>query len=281
MNQSFFIGALGAHQQQKSLNVTSSNIANVNTQGFKGAEGRFTALMYDNLRAIEEDTVESGVGTAVWTTDTNFAPGGTADTGRPQDYMIEGDGFFALENMVTGEISYTRAGSFVWASRMEETGEVDENGQPVTAQVFYLTDGEGRFVLDYNWNHIPMGEDRDAKQPIGIFDFANYNGMDHEDGTRFLSVDKNGGVYRIDGNGSPLAVDANGQVIPPEGTEDYRQWMAEISGSKLRQGMLEMSNVDLAKEMVDVIEAQRAYSMALKMMTTSDEIETTINNLRG
>jgi flagellar basal-body rod protein FlgG len=49
----------------------------------------------------------------------------------------------------------------------------------------------------------------------------------------------------------------------------------------LIQGMLEASNVDLAQEMTKVIEAQRAYTMALKMMTTSDEIESTINGLRG
>lgn len=281
MNQSFFIGAVGAHQQQKSLTITGNNIANVNTQGFKAGEGRFTALMYENLRAIEEDTVEAGVGTAVWTTDTNFAPGGAADTGRKQDYMIEGDGFFALQNMETGEISYTRAGSFVWASRMEETGEIDENGQPTIAQIFYLTDGEGRYVMDYNYNPIVMGENHDDKQPIGIFDFANYNGIDHEDGARFLNVGKNGDAFPVDRNGDPLPVDADGNVILPEGTEDYLQGMVDISNGKLIQGMLEMSNVDLAKEMVDVIEAQRAYSMALRMMTTSDEIETTINNLRG
>ena len=41
MNQSFFIGALGAHQQQKSLAVTSNNIANVNAHGFKAGKSRF------------------------------------------------------------------------------------------------------------------------------------------------------------------------------------------------------------------------------------------------
>ena len=45
--------------------------------------------------------------------------------------------------------------------------------------------------------------------------------------------------------------------------------------------MLESSNVDLAEEKTKVIESQRAYSMALKMVQTSDEIETTINSLRN
>jgi flagellar basal-body rod protein FlgG len=49
----------------------------------------------------------------------------------------------------------------------------------------------------------------------------------------------------------------------------------------LIQGKLEASNADLAEEMSKVIEAQRAYGMALKMVQTSDEIETTINSLRS
>jgi flagellar basal-body rod protein FlgG len=73
--------------------------------------------------------------------------------------------------------------------------------------------------------------------------------MDHLDGTRFLAVEKNGGLRVGDGT--------------------------------LVRGMLESSNVDLAEEMTKVIESQRAYSMALKMVQTSDEIETVINNLRG
>ena len=47
------------------------------------------------------------------------------------------------------------------------------------------------------------------------------------------------------------------------------------------QGCIERSNVELADEITKVIEAQRAYGAALKMVTTSDEIENTINNLRN
>ena len=49
----------------------------------------------------------------------------------------------------------------------------------------------------------------------------------------------------------------------------------------LVKGALEMSNADLADEMTKVIESQRAYGLSLKMVQTSDEIETTINGLRN
>ena len=92
-------------------------------------------------------------------------------------------------------------------------------------------------------------EDEHKKQPVGIFDYMNYDGMEHVNDTRFRAIDKNGSIRQGEGT--------------------------------LMQGFLEMSNADLAEEMTKVIESQRAYGMALKMVQVSDEIETTINSLRG
>ena len=64
-----------------------------------------------------------------------------------------------------------------------------------------------------------------------------------------------------------MPVDKNGNLMLGTGT--------------VRRGVLELSNVDLAEEMTKVIEAQRVYSLSLKMVQTSDEIEGTINGLRG
>ena len=248
MNQSFYIGAIGAQQQQKSLNVTSNNIANINSYGFKGELSRFTNLVYHDVRTAGGADAKSGSGTCVWGTDTNFRAGTPAHTGRKQDYMIEGSGFFALVDPATNEVSFTRNGAFSMASLEQPTGELDENGNLKTDLVYYLSDGNGRFVLGADGDMIRM-TDPNEKQDVGIFDYANYNGMEHLDGTRFRAIDKNGDLT--------------------------------FGSGKLVQGMLETSNVDLAEEMTKVIEAQRAYSMALKMVSTSDEIESTINNLRG
>lgn len=248
MNQSFFIGAVGAHQQQKRLNVHGNNIANVNTYGFKAEKGRFAALMYDDIKAINEEMLPSGVGACLWNTGTDFSAGAAATTGGKQDYMIQGDGFFAVADLATGEISLTRQGAFSMASLQRDSGEVDENGSPIMEEVWYLSDGEGRFVLSRTGGMIEMTDDS-VEQPVGVFDYINYNGMEHVDGTRFLAVEKNGGL--------------------------------RIGSGELVRGMLELSNVDLAEEMTKVIESQRAYSMALKMVQTSDEVETTIINLRS
>lgn len=248
MNQSFYIGAVGAQQQQVRLNLHGNNIANTNTYGFKAEKGRFASLMYREIKNTEGELLPSGVGAVLWSSDVDFSQGAAADTGMAQDYMIEGSGFFALADLETGEISLTRNGAFVVASLWQESGEVDENGEAVMEQVYFLSDGEGRFVMSDKGGMIRV-EDPTAEQPVGVYDYINYNGMEHTDDSRFVAVDKNGSI--------------------------------RMGGGTVVRGMLETSNVDLAEEMTKVIESQRAYSMALKMVQTSDEIETTINSLRS
>ena len=256
MNQSFFIASVGAHQQLKRLTVHGNNIANLNTYGFKAEKSRFASLMYDDLKAIGDaaggegdfEMLPSGVGAALWTTDTDFKSGAMAETRRDQDYAIAGDGFFAVADLTTGDITLTRNGAFVMSELMRPSGEVDENGQDILERIYYLSDNEGRFVLSDSGGMIEI-EDEHKKQPVGIFDYMNYDGMEHVNDTRFRAIDKNGSIRQGEGT--------------------------------LMQGFLEMSNADLAEEMTKVIESQRAYGMALKMVQTSDEIETTINGLRG
>lgn len=114
---------------------------------------------------------------------------------------------------------------------------------------FYLISSTGKLVLDRNANPIQVNENSPDTLPIAIVDFVNKNGMLSVGDNEFTPVAKNGNPF--------LAQNA-----------------------KLRKGMLEMSNVDLADQMTKIIEAQRAYSYAMRMVQTSDEIESTINNLR-
>ena len=78
--------------------------------------------------------------------------------------------------------------------------------------------------------------------------FHTREGLEHADSCRFVATDKNGQLY--------------------------------LGTGVVKRGLLELSNTDLAQEFIKVIESQRAYSFCLKMVTTSDEIETTINGLR-
>lgn len=246
MNQSFYTGAVGAQQQMFAMNVQANNIANVNTVAFKSEKPRFMALLRQRMESIEDGNYSSGVGGSLMMTSTDYSMGRLTSQGGAQDYTILGDGYFAVVDLNTNEVTFTRNGAFriSFYERMIGTDEFDN---PVYETVQTLIDNQGRFVLGRNGNIITVTNPNE-KQNIGIFDYGNYDGMRHQSGTEFLPVDKNGNLYYGTG--------------------------------ELHQGALEGSNVDLAESFTKVIEAQRAYTMSLKMIQTSDEIETTINNLR-
>ena len=257
MNMSFFTGAVGAYMQNQRMNVQANNIANVNNYGFKAERATFHHLMYSNVLGIDEEQLPKGSGTKMAKASVDFlSSNGYVETGRRFDYAIEGDGFFALYDPTDGEISFTRDGAFMMASFQVPNEEAEPEIDPVTGEEiepepileWRLSDNEGRCVLDSMGNFIVIDVDnKDAELDIGVYDYLIYDGMTHADSGRFLPIDKNGDLY--------------------------------LGTGKVRQGYLELSNVDLAQEMVKVIESQRAYSYALRMVQVSDEIEQTINGL--
>ena len=256
MNMSFYSAAVGAYQQQLRMNVQANNIANVNTHGFKAEKVSFGELINRDVVGIDDENLPKGTGARVIQATVDFAPNGLTETGRAFDFAINGDGFFALYDPSDGEIYFTRDGAFTMAQFWEEPDEeaiaaaeeAGEEAQPVS--VWRLSDNEGRCVLDPQGNFIVIDpENREAPLTLGVFDFAIHEGMEHADSSRFLATERNGQLY--------------------------------LGTGQVKQGLLEMSNTDITQEFIKVIESQRAYGFALKMMQTSDEIETTINGLRG
>ena len=254
MNMSFYTGAVGAYMQNQRMNVQSNNIANVNNYGYKAERATFHHLMYGNVVGIDEERLPKGSGTKMVK---DFNPSGFIETGRTFDFAIQGDGFFALYNPVNEDISFTRDGAFIMAQFQVPPAEVaepeidPETGEEIPPEPtveWRLSDNEGRCVLDSMGNFIIIDpDDRKADLDVGVFDYRIYDGMLHADSGRFSPIDKNGDLY--------------------------------LGTGKVIRGYLELSNVDLAQEMVKVIESQRAYSYALRMVQTSDEIEQTINGL--
>lgn len=254
---SFYNAAVGAYQQQLRMNIQANNIANVNTQGYRAERAVFGELMNRNVDGIDGSRLPKGTGTRIIQAATDFTTRGYKDTGRRFDYAIEGDGFFALFDPETQEISFTRDGSFTmvqfWIPPAEDAvPEKDANGEDIPPQptpVWRLSDNEGRCVLDPQGNFIVIDpENRDEPLNLGVFDYAILDGIQHADSSRLVATERNGQLY--------------------------------LGTGKVINGVLEMSNTDLTQEFIKVIESQRAFSYALKMVTTSDEIETTINGLR-
>lgn len=161
MNTSFYTAAVGAVSQQRGLDVTANNIANLSTAGYKPDKASFADLVYTNVRGSDPG-LKTGHGDALWKTDTVFTPGGLNRTGRMQDYALTSDNaFFAVQDL-DGTVRYTRSGSFQ-LSRQDDGS-------------FLLCDLNGGKVLDPEGRTITV-QDGDAKQNVGIFSFRNRDGL--------------------------------------------------------------------------------------------------------
>ncbi|MCH1948783.1 flagellar hook-basal body complex protein [Enterocloster sp. OA13] len=262
MNQSFYVGALGAGNCTEKFSVISNNLANVNSNGFKPKTSVFSQLVSYNLNDAEDAVTElqAGAGMKVQRTYTSFDTAGLTQTGSTMDHAIlEPNAFFMVQDPATGAVSYTRDGHFHRAER--------EDG-------FYLMTDAGKLVLDQNREPLKadvtdvdkiqaeMGEEEEEieeeeedeneedKPRVSLYTFANPS--------RLVSA----------GNNEYVPVDPGAQPIL-------------IERPSMTTGALEVSGTDMAKELVRMIECQRAFTYALRMVTTSDEIEGTINTLRG
>ena len=255
MDMSFYTSAVGAHQQQRRLDIHANNLANVNTYGFKARRPSFSVLMTNLMRGIDED-LRRGAGARVESAEPDLSQNGFWDTDRVLDYAIDGNGFFALMDPLDGKVTYTRDGSFtLMRIDSEEIPEDSETLAPEEQMRWYLSDGLGRYVLGTDGRPIQvedptdLGTLREKPLPVGVFDFINRNGFQSAGDNGFTAIEKNGNVML-----------GNGRAI---------------------QGCLELSNTDYAYELTKVIESQRSFQYALRMVQTSDEITSTVNNLRS
>lgn len=263
MNMSFYVGALGADASQKKMGVISNNLANINNTAFKPKNAIFSDLINYNLNDSPEakTDLQAEAGTAVVRTNTEYSPAAFHTTGQPNDYAIgNANAFFKLQDPSSGEITYTRNGHF-------HAGEMPDGK-------FYLFTESGKHVLDENGKKM-LADDTALKaieaagQTAG--NTANANNATEE-------VKQKIGVYTINYPSRLVNKGDNELAIRPG---DQNNKDSVIQNPILESGTLESSGTDMAKEMTRLIESQRAFTYALKMVQTSDEVEGTINQLRG
>jgi flagellar basal-body rod protein FlgG len=240
MYGSFYTAALGARSQQAKMDVISNNLANINTNGYKSKNAIFSDLVYTNLNANKEANTNLQAGSGIKISQVN-----TDFT--PAGYTPTG---------LVNDFAIEGSGFFMLLDPATQETTYTRDGSfslSLREDQFYLVSSNGKLVLDENRQAIVMselGKDTNGNSPnIGIFEFKQKNGIESIGDNEFRPVEKNG--------------------------------QPELSStSVLQQGVLEVSGVDVAAELSRVIETQRAYSYALKMVQTSDEITATINSLR-
>ena len=251
MNLSLYSAASGMDAQQYNLNTISNNIANVNTTGFKRSKAEFQDLLYQNQKPAGGDagggnivptSVEMGNGSQIISTSKIFTQGQLSETGEDLDIAIQGDGFFEVQ-LADGSRAYTRDGAF----------KIDGNGQ--------VTTSVGNTVM--NFPTIPAN----AKS---IY-VSNTGEVTVDDGTTQSSV----GTIQLIRFVNPSGLEALGGNLFSEtnasGTPETGN-VGQNGFGYLRQGYLEMSNVNVVQEMVNMIVAQRAYEINSKSIQTSDDM---------
>ncbi len=153
----FQSSTLGMMSQAHALNTIGSNIANVNTGGFKRTDTRFETVLSNTIRtgagadaAISYASPESAFG-GVRPKDYQIIDqqGLVTATTRDLDLAIVGDGFFQVspDLQVSGQVFYTRDGSFEINIAGATTTGTDSSGNTFTIQEGYLADKNGFFLL--------------------------------------------------------------------------------------------------------------------------------------
>lgn len=263
MNMSFYVGALGADASQKKMGVISNNLANINNTAFKPKNAIFSDLINYNLNDSPEakTDLQTEAGTTVVRTNTEYSPAAFHTTGQPNDYAIgNANAFFKLQDPSSGEVTYTRNGHF-------HAGEMPDGK-------FYLFTESGKHVLDENGKK--MLADDTALKAIEAAGQTGGNTANANNATE--EVKQKIGVYTINYPSRLVNKGDNELAIRPG---DQNNKDSVIQNPILESGTLESSGTDMAKEMTRLIESQRAFTYALKMVQTSDEVEGTINQLRG
>ncbi|WP_313757454.1 flagellar basal-body rod protein FlgG [Tissierella sp.] len=262
--RSLWTAATGMKAQQFNIDTISNNLANVNTTSYKVQRAEFKDLFYANIKRanINDDqgrpvNLEVGHGVMPIATKRDFRTSSFIETQGAFDFAINGEGFFAVE-LPNGDTRYTRDGSF----------KLSIDGDEAT-----LVTSDGYFVLSEDDDLITI---EDGVKDITVDELGYIYGKDEDDETVEIGRLKlvnfmNPEGLQSEGQNLYRGTAASGEEIPLE---------AEEMNTRVVQGYLEASNVQVVDEMVKMITAQRAYEINSKTITTSDEMLQMANNLK-
>ncbi|WWR15531.1 flagellar basal-body rod protein FlgF [Lachnospiraceae bacterium JLR.KK008] len=255
MLKGLYTAYTGMVNEQHRMDTLTNNLANSATTGYK-KEGATSQSFHDVFAYKIKDVTEAkgvarrlgamSMGVKVGENYTDHQDGPMTVTNNPYDMAITGPGFFSIEFTNKAGVTstkYTRDGNFT----------LTEEG--------YLVTKDGDFVLDDRGRRIELDplltseikedgrilQDGNTVATIGITDFEDYNYLEHYGENLFQPVDG----YQ--------EKDAEGRII---------------------SGYLERSNVQVVKEMVEMINVSRAYETNQKIVQTYDSsLEIAVNQL--
>ncbi len=255
MSRSLHIAASGMAAQQLRLETIANNIANVGTTAFKRSRGSFADLLYQELVTVSNPDVgvvaELGGGVRVAALERDHQQGSLRNSGSPLHVAIEGKGFFVVEDPGGGRL-LTRDGSF---TRSADGQIVTAGGLRVGGDVV-LPEGSSQIRITSDGTvYVRLDTEPDREVAVGNLE---------------LVIVDNPSTLRSLGSNLYATTPASGEP---------RRWEPGVDG-QIAQFMLEGSNVDVAVELVELIEAQRAYELNSKVVQATDEAMQIAANLK-
>jgi flagellar basal-body rod protein FlgG len=226
--------------QERRLDAVSNDIANVNTAGYKKVRVGFRDLVYQNDGPTG---VRTGAGAALTELGRTTQQGSFQQTGNPFDLAIQGQGYFQVRR-ADGQTVLTRNGAFSVDARRRLT---NSNGELMVPGITIPAGVDTTKVSVAVDGTVTAGARRLGQ--IQIFNVPAPNGLSPAGDNNYLPTAASGGVRRI-------------------------------ANPAITQGVLESSNVDLADSMVDMMDAQRSYSMASKAIHMQDQMAEIANGIK-
>ena len=258
-----FTAVSGMQANQQYISVVANNLANVNTTGFKGSRALFADTLSETLSGSGPNTSQIGLGVTAPSVNEIFSPGALQNTGQPSDMALEGGGFFVVNNPLTNEHLFTRAGAFSvdangflttpTGQRLLGVGPTGKLGDPLIELQIPPNVG-GVPVVGYSIDQtgVITGSLQDGTSSVlgkvTLENFKNPQGLAKAGENLFRNTAKAGEEY---------------STYHPGATDDV---------GSIRSGFLELSNVDLSTEFSNMILAQRGLQANARVITASDEI---------
>ena len=262
--QSLYTAATGMESLQSKLNVIANNLANVNTTGFKSDRANFEDLFYrhepfpgaqDQNNNFTPTGTQIGLGVRMQSTQTQFQQGAFQETGAPLDLAIEGKGFLRVLDPISGQGLYTRAGNLAINANSQLVVGSAQTGRLIDPSVSLPTDtigvsisSDGRVLVQQ-----PSNPQMQQVGQLNLSSFPNPEGL--------LKVGEN--LY------SETASSGSATQTTP----------GQQGLGVLRQGFLELSNVEPVRELIDLITTQRSFEMNSQVIDAGNQILQVITNL--
>lgn len=258
MNGAFYIGATGLQAQQRGLDVIANNVANINTNGFKRSEIRFSELvaptasaeLADQAQTIATSLPETLTGVQARTSPRILEQGDLRETGKPFDIAIDGTGF----------IEVLGPGGQTWLWR----------GGPLRVNADGLLETESGLIIkaliDVPADSTALTIGRDGVVRSTTADVAEAEEL----GTISLAMPRDPRALEAVGDGFYRVVEGEDLVTLINGED----------GGVLVQGSLEASNVELTTELVTLLLMQRAYGANAQVVQAGDQLMQIANGLR-